>query len=649
MRAWNLAISLILLLACGGGGSGPGSSNTPPPPAKTTYGIFRGLQPHTSAFEALQGSRLGSGTAPAAAATANTNLTARAFHNGIQMLNGKVLLVGGDIDPTMSQTPDPFHPGQYLPIPTMDIYDPNTETLVQSLAHPAEIRRHQFGYGQDYEDFALVNLPDGRVVIVGNQSAYTHSTNNGIFEIYDPVADTLTVKNNLIYINVNGIAGLTGSGAVIDAVDSAFYIGKDSITGNDLIHVSESMGRQFILDIVAGTIEIDISTYGTTVGPGTMIRSPCIQDANGDYYFIGGSTIFTSMDTTTNPPTPVPPQSYPVIRKYSTSNAHLVFLFTLGDVGSPSSLTFTQNTITRDSGSWVTDGAVNGTGVLFNNISADNSRRVTVVSATDSTLTVAETLTPGTFTVGEASLITSLDGGWSVLSTKLNTPREGAGLALLPGNKIGIYGGQTLHPDGSITNLNSVEIFDIVTGTITTSTPLIANRFLGTTSFLQTGYVLIAGGLDQTYIAQDSQLVHNNASSVSTSTGAMTTARYGHSATNLCNGYVLIAGGLGSNTSSTSVELYDPAAITNTTTFANWYMVYQSNELPTAGMQLIGKDNTGATVVPVWNLIGINDNNLATIDKNGLLLPTNNGNSGMVTVQGVYNGITNTAIIKVGN
>ena len=102
---------------------------------------------------------------------------------------------------------------------------------------------------------------------------------------------------------------------------------------------------------------------------------------------------------------------------------------------------------------------------------------------------------------------------------------------------------------------------------------MLVNRLGGySTTLLQDGRVLIAGGADQ-FQALASAEIFDPVTQTFTATGSMNAARVGHTATLLPDGRVLMAGGLGADAyvaldadMLTTAELYDPATGTFSST-----------------------------------------------------------------------------------
>ena len=269
-----LTLAFALITGCtGGGGSSspkPAPQPTPAPPAPPPLttgvkGMFRSLKQNTNAAHADVAFAVG-------ASAATQTMTPRVSHRAIQMMNGKVLLVGGDL---LTNYP--------VTAPSMDIYDPATETFTVSAAHPVAVRQHKTGTGSLYNDFGIVNLPDGKVAIVGCNTGgdYGTWTECHFFDIYDPVADTLDRRA------VTDETGAAGNTIHLDSISEAYYI------GNNTLLLFNSFGMIQTLNLVSGKL-LTLPT-GPMLGPDQYTNSvgnaPTIQDANGNVWLVGGTEI----------------------------------------------------------------------------------------------------------------------------------------------------------------------------------------------------------------------------------------------------------------------------------------------------------------------------------------------------------------------
>lgn len=155
-------------------------------------------------------------------------------------------------------------------------------------------------------------------------------------------------------------------------------------------------------------------------------------------------------------------------------------------------------------------------------------------------------------------------------TTPMNHPRRGHQAVLLGDGRVMVAGG--IH-EGEL--LNSVEIFDPTTAKWTTMAPMSVPRLGSTLTLLTNGSVLATGGTSaetasgagggQTIRPDATAEIYNVASNTwKTTSGAMSTPRFEHTATALDDGRVLIAGGQGPPIAGVasalaSTEIYDPA------------------------------------------------------------------------------------------
>lgn len=122
-------------------------------------------------------------------------------------------------------------------------------------------------------------------------------------------------------------------------------------------------------------------------------------------------------------------------------------------------------------------------------------------------------------------------------------------------------------------------------------------RYGQTATMLNSGLVLVVGGVDSTGNASLTAELYNPADKSFSSTGNLNTARYEHTATLLNNGTVLIAGGFSAEGYLASAELYDPATGTFSVASGslNTARDYDTATLLNNGMVLIagGLNSTG--------------------------------------------------------
>lgn len=187
--------------------------------------------------------------------------------------------------------------------------------------------------------------------------------------------------------------------------------------------------------------------------------------------------------------------------------------------------------------------------------------------------------------------------GLSVATGTMRTAREGHSACMLNDGKVLITGGvYALPADPWWSALTESEVFDPVSGKFTGVGQLTAARSGHTSTLLQNGKVLIAGGgypLDS-----DSAELFDPATGTFSPTGNMAVQRAGHTATLLPNGKVLVTG------NSTLAELYDPstglfspAGTMNTARKWHSATLLPNGTVLIAGGYVIGSGSTNTTEI----------------------------------------------------
>ena len=133
--------------------------------------------------------------------------------------------------------------------------------------------------------------------------------------------------------------------------------------------------------------------------------------------------------------------------------------------------------------------------------------------------------------------------GAFVAAASMPEARNGHTATLLPNGKVLVVGG-----NGDAGALATCRLFDPRTGTWTATGSMATARREHTTTLLASGKVLVAGGQNGSgpaYTALSSAEVYDPATGAWAATGALPSARAGHSAALLENGKVLVAGEIG--------------------------------------------------------------------------------------------------------
>jgi len=158
----------------------------------------------------------------------------------------------------------------------------------------------------------------------------------------------------------------------------------------------------------------------------------------------------------------------------------------------------------------------------------------------------------GTITTG-VQLYNPISGTWTNTGD-LNTARDNYTATLLTNGEVLVAGGY------GTPYLATAELFDPVSGTWTYTGSMNAARSLHTATLLPNGHVMVAGGDNNWQVypseALTSAEIYDPVAGTWTNTGLMNAARDNHTATLLNSGEVLLAGGVDDTDILFSAELY---------------------------------------------------------------------------------------------
>jgi hypothetical protein len=174
----------------------------------------------------------------------------------------------------------------------------------------------------------------------------------------------------------------------------------------------------------------------------------------------------------------------------------------------------------------------------------------------DGSILIAGGLNDSGIAVASAELYDPTTGKFTATGS-MNATRYRHTATLLNDGDVLITGGE-LSSSGPASPLASAELYDPTAGTFTSTGSMTASRVFHTATMLNSGKVLIAGGLSNGNAFLATAELYDPSSGTFTLTGSMNNAREEHTATLMNNGLALIAGGNDGSTGFMSAELYDP-------------------------------------------------------------------------------------------
>jgi len=163
--------------------------------------------------------------------------------------------------------------------------------------------------------------------------------------------------------------------------------------------------------------------------------------------------------------------------------------------------------------------------------------------------------------LASAELYDPVPDTWAVVGT-LETARHSHTATLLADGKVLVVGGEGACVEGGASEsgpcrLASAELFDPDSRMWSPTGDLHSARSSHTSTLLEDGRVLVAGGEGSRGLVPEAEIYDPKAGTW-TASGALRDGRHDHSATLLMDGRVLVAGGVGEDGYLASAEFFDP-------------------------------------------------------------------------------------------
>ena len=478
-----------------------------------------------------------SNTAPNQGLATSLKAGTTAISATLNGISGSILLtvVAGKVTPTVSwTTPAPITYGTALSATQLNATASVPGTFAYTPAAGAVLNAGSQTLSAIFTptDTTHWNSATASVTLVVNKAA--------------PVFSGLSASQTIAF----GTASISLSGAI--AAGSVFPPSGEtvSITINGATVSSAISGNgSFTTMFPTGSIPVSATPYVITysyAGDGNFTSasdtSTTLTVVNGVFKNIGNLDIVNHTSTLLNNGTVL------IAGGYATSNRQLVVPQIYNPVAGTFTPTSTMNT-PRDS----------PTATLLN-----NGTVLIVGGCCDSSgnpLTSAEIYDPGSATF-------TLTGSMNIARQYHKATLLNNGMVLITGGISGQYGSPPT---------NIAELYDPAAGTFTEiASPMVAARWNFTSTLLNNGTVLIAGGQDANFSNLSSAELYDPVAGTFSATANMTDTRSYHTATLLNDGTVLVAGGA-NNTSGflASAELYTPTGLASGTFTSTGSMINQ--------------------------------------------------------------------------
>lgn len=161
----------------------------------------------------------------------------------------------------------------------------------------------------------------------------------------------------------------------------------------------------------------------------------------------------------------------------------------------------------------------------------------------------------GTISLSSAELYDPSSAKFSATGA-MTVPRQDCTATLLANGEVLVAGGGTLEGGGNGHVQDTAEIYDPSAGSFSSTGTMTSARKGPTATLLPDGQVRITGGVDNDGTVLDTAELYDPATGLFSQAGQMTTSRYGHLAAPLGDGDVLVAGGIDKGSSLASAEVF---------------------------------------------------------------------------------------------
>jgi hypothetical protein len=429
--------------------------------------------------------------------------TPRNNHSAALLSSGQVLIAGG-------AAPN-------LTTPTAELYDPVSGTFSSTGSMTAA-----------RQGFTATTLPSGKVLIAGGggncDSGCTYFSSA---ELYDSVSGTFTPTGNMTVAREYHTATLLPNGQVLIA-------GGVTPAGSS----SQGLASTELYNPATGTF-----SSGPTMSASRQSFTATLF-SSGKVLLVGGVVLASAdiYDSGTNTITPTGSLNSP---RYSHSASLLGNgkILIAGGAGSAGTVSVAE-LYDPNSGTFTTTGTLNEP--RFGH--------------TATALTSGQVLIAGGVAISAISSVEFYDPSSGLFKTKsvfMNSPRVLHSQTVLADGRVLVAGGIDCAGIGCRIHA-SVEIYDPLMSKFVVTGSMSVGRYSHTATLLNTGKVLIVGGLGGSGGPPlNSAELFDPATGAFSSTGILITARSDHTATLLPSGQVLIAGGQGVSGDLSSAELYD--------------------------------------------------------------------------------------------